>query len=306
MASLKTTIVNGTLTVNSDINVNDSSQSWLNGFTYPSIRINNATNNTAYHPWISQKNTFTNQMFSIGTYANSLMLLGSTTSRTENGIDYEINIDNNSGNIYTNHSLTVNDNITVGRGDVHAEKNCGCWGAAGSIYLYSQASSNGTQGIWAKSGSYSTGLLAVGADGLISVYYTYLNKQSDSRVKDNITDLLDKEAKIILSEAKVKKFIYKRDLDKNNLQYGVIAQDLRDTLINNNLGYRTILRITDKKDKITNLTDLKTPEEKVEYGVDYVQYIPLLIKGWQDHEKEIISLKNEIQNLKNQLNSKDK
>lgn len=306
MASLKTTIVNGTLTVNSSINVNDSNTSWLNGFTYPSIRINDATNNTGYHPWLSQKNTFTNQMYSIGTYANSLMLLSSTTSRTENGTDHEINIDNSSGNIYTNYSLTINDNITVGRGDYHAEKNCGCWGAAGSIYLFSQVTATGSQGIWAKSNSYSCPTLMIGADGLISVYYTYLNKQSDRRVKDNITDLLDKETKIILSEAKVKKFIYKRDLDKNNLQYGVIAQDLRDTLINNNLGYRTILRITDKKDKITNLTDLETPEERVEYGVDYVQYIPLLIKGWQNHEKEIISLKNEIQNLKNQLNSKDK
>ena len=55
MASLKTTIVNGTLTVNSSINVNDSSLNWLNGFTYPSIRINDATNNTGYHPWLSQK-----------------------------------------------------------------------------------------------------------------------------------------------------------------------------------------------------------------------------------------------------------
>ena len=137
MASLKTTIVNGTLTVNSSINVNDSSQSWLNGFTYPSIHINNATNNTAYHPWLSQKNTFTNQMYSIGTYANSFMFLSSTTSRTENGTDHEINIDNSCGNIYTNYSLTVNDNITVGRGDVHAEKNCGYWGAAGTIYLFS-------------------------------------------------------------------------------------------------------------------------------------------------------------------------
>lgn len=308
MASLKTTIVNGTLTVNSSINVNDSSQSWLNGFTYPSIRINNATNNTGYHPWISQKNTFTNQMYSIGTYANSFKLLSSTTSRTENGTDHEIDIDNSSGNIYTNYSLTVNDEIIAGRGDAHAEKRCGCCGAAGIIYLFSQVAATGGQGIWAESnsGSYACAPFIIGADGLISVYYTYLNKQSDRRVKDNITDLLDKEAKIILSEAKVKKFIYKRDLDKNNLQYGIIAQDLRDTLINNNLGYRTILRITDKKDKITNLTDLETPEEKVEYGVDYVQYIPLLIKGWQDHEKEIISLKNEIQNLKNQLNSKDK
>ena len=139
-------------------------------------------------------------MYSIGTYANSLMLIGSTTSRTENGMDHEINIDNSSGNIYTNYSLTVNDNITVGRGDIHAEKNCGCWGAAGAIYLFSQAAATGSQGIWTKSGSYSCAPFIIGADGLISVYYTYLNKQSDRRVKDNITDLLDKEAKIILSE----------------------------------------------------------------------------------------------------------
>lgn len=305
MANLKTTIINGTLTVNSGINVNDSNQSWLNGFTHPSIRINDATNSTGYHPWLSQKNTASGQMYSIGNYDTSLMLISSTTSRTVNGTDHEINIDNGSGNIYTNYSLTVNDNITVGRGDNHAEKNCGCYGAAGSIYLFSQVISSGSQGIWVKSPSYSTSLSMIGADGLISVYYTYLNKQSDRRVKSNITDLLDKEAKIILSETKVKKFIYKKDSNKNNLQYGVIAQDLRDILINNNLGYRTILRITDKKDSITNLTDLKAPEEEVEYGVDYVQYVPLLIKGWQDHEKEIISLKNEIQELKNQLNSKD-
>lgn len=302
MATLKTTTVNGTLNVTNNLNVNRNSVSWMESFNNPSIKINSLNNNSGYSPWIGQTNKYgsTNIGYVMGIYHNQLKILGANLPKTTNGYDIELSLDVTANQIYTNNTFRASSNVWAGGGDSNSEKHTGVSGGAGIMYIYSQSSTSGKMGIYATTKSnVNIGWMNVTQNGQVSISYTNLIKQSDKRLKSNITDLLDAETKTILVESKIKKFTMKSDLIPGNFQYGVLAQDLRDTLKNNNLGYRSILRITDKETKLNDITDLNYPEEKVEYGVDYTQYVPILIKGWQMHEAKINQLEQRIKELEN-------
>ena len=48
-------------------------------------------------------------------------------------------------------------------------------------------------------------------------------------------------------------------------------------------------------------TNLEADESNVVYGIDYIQYIAPLIKGWQYHDQLIHELQEEIRQLKSKL-----
>lgn len=125
--------------------------------------------------------------------------------------------------------------------------------------------------------------------------YTELNKVSDRRKKNDLGDLPIEETLKILNGIIAKKFTMKDDL-YNKVQYGVYAQDIRDMLINNNIGYRTLINIS-KNDDSEILVDLESPEDEVIYGVDYEQLIIPLVQGWQYQESLIKKLENRISEL---------
>lgn len=120
MAYLRDTIVNGTLTINSGyLNCPNKAGSYLNGFTTSPIVIPDATDTSNYYPWIAQKNTSAAKMFSVGTFQDYFVILGSASSRTTNGYDYgwffnvtkgELKLNNNYlylySNNYTNYAPT--------------------------------------------------------------------------------------------------------------------------------------------------------------------------------------------------------
>lgn len=300
MATLKTTTVNGTLNVTNCLKVNSTSLSWNNGYEGGSIILNDLGNNTGYSSWICQKNSASSVGYSMGIYQNIFNIIGSALPRTTNGWDLRLSIDAKNKLVYVDGILRSSRNIWAGVAESGYENSVGAISGAGTMYIYSQASTSGKMGIYATTKSNSSiGWMNVTQNGQVSLSYTNLIKQSDKRLKNNITDLLDTETKTILVESKIKKFTMKADLTPGNFQYGVLAQDLRDTLKNNNLGYRSILRITDKETKLNDITDLSYPEEKVEYGVDYTQYVPILIKGWQIHEAKINQLEQRIKELEN-------
>ncbi len=134
----------------------------------------------------------------------------------------------------------------------------------------------------------------------LSLYYSgSLSKQSDARSKNILGDLSEDDSLVLLKGSDIKKFTYKTD-DNSIVHYGVIAQDVRDLLINSDIGYNSLLSIVDKKtDK--PVTDIYAPEDSVSYAIDYTQYAPILIKGWQNHETRIEALERENRMLREQL-----
>ncbi|MDU7031805.1 MAG: tail fiber domain-containing protein [Clostridiales bacterium] len=112
-----------------------------------------------------------------------------------------------------------------------------------------------------------------------SVYYSKgLNKVSDRRSKENIQEISEDDSIDLLKNIKVKNFTYTFDKHKEK-NYGIIAQDLRDYLIENNKDIFAGLSISLKDGE--RVYDLKAREADVTYAVDYTQFIPVLIKAMQ-------------------------
>lgn len=138
----------------------------------------------------------------------------------------------------------------------------------------------------------SSGALNIGNTGsyIKNLYYGgSLSKQSDRRIKNPIGELTEEEMLTILSGSKIQKFTYKSD-KLQGVNYGVYAQDLRDLLISSGIGHISMLGIDLKDSDGEQTKDLTTPEENVQYTVDYSQYAPVLVKGWQHHDQKIIDL----------------
>ena len=172
----------------------------------------------------------------------------------------------------------------------------------------------------------------------ISTSGTVTANTSDKRWKIDKGYLQDSEAYNILNEIPIVNFIYKEDVEYNNLeQSGIYAQDLKNILLKYNYPNRNYLGLQkieseehaeEKRDVIfarhdKKLTkedrqicqewieedeeengweqvyyDLNLPEEDYRYEMNYQAMIPLLIKGWQMQQKQIEELEQEIVELK--------
>lgn len=132
---------------------------------------------------------------------------------------------------------------------------------------------------------------------IANLYYGgSLSKQSDRRIKNPIGKLTEDEALVILRGSKIEKFTYKND-DLQRINYGIYAQDLRDLLISSGIGHISMLGIDIVDSDGEQTKDLMIPEESVRYTVDYTQYAPLLVCGWQYHEDDIKDLKSRVKVL---------
>lgn len=138
-------------------------------------------------------------------------------------------------------------------------------------------------------GTASAGEVSIGNSSsyINNLYYGgNLSKQSDRRVKNDLGDIQESEALTLLRGAKPKKFTYKSDKEKV-IQYGAYAQDVRDLLRNSGIGHTALIGIDIIGKDGERTKDLMYSEESVRYSLDYEQYIPLLIVGWKNHEKQI-------------------
>lgn len=128
-----------------------------------------------------------------------------------------------------------------------------------------------------------------------------LGTASDRRDK-NIYGLIDDgKALNVLRDVELVNFSYKSD-PFETIQNGVVAQQIRDVLIANDVGYRSYMCI-ESTDDGSIYYDLTTPEEKVHYSIDYSKFTPLLWKGWQIHDNEIETLKQQIKELKAEISA---
>lgn len=125
-----------------------------------------------------------------------------------------------------------------------------------------------------------------------------LGTTSDKRLKNDL-GYVSVELSTDLLSLPVHKFNYKDDNTKK-LYTGLFAQDVRDVLVKYNIHSQGMLQIHNPKLEKDYL-DPSTPEENVKYGLDYEEFIPHLIKGWQIHEYQINKLKEENKRLQKEL-----
>lgn len=123
----------------------------------------------------------------------------------------------------------------------------------------------------------------------------WINTASDRRLKDDLGEMPDDEAAALLN-AKVHNYRYKND-DPDLVRSGLMAQDLRDILKNDGIGYRAYLGQRVNGTNSTFSHDLNASEEDVMYSIEYSQLVPILWKGWQMHEKKIHELEERIAKL---------
>lgn len=194
--------------------------------------------------------------------------------------------------------------VTIGNGcSLHAQGGARICGNGGHN---SQAtmSSGGNWVCMNRAGNDGTfhGNLGSGTNYWNTVNYKNLNKVSDKRKKRDLGKLSLDEALLLLTNIQTVKYSM-IDESEDAVQYGVFAQDIRDMLRINNLGYRSMLNISfiDGSEQMT--TNLYASEDSVTYGVDYIQFIAPLIKGWQYHNDELSTLKREYQSLQGQYQS---
>jgi hypothetical protein len=120
---------------------------------------------------------------------------------------------------------------------------------------------------------------------------TIMSNASDRRVK-NDHGIISRHDSLAILRTPIHEFSYIAD-ESGTLQYGIMAQDLRDTLVSKGIGYRSMLQIQVKNsDEITQ--DLLRDESEVEYGIDYSKIVPVLMDGWQYHDDKIRDLTDQL------------
>lgn len=212
----------------------------------------------------------------------------------------------------------------------------GLYGSGGTYGSYSYGSSYGVygqtgsgtggyfyassgNGIWTNNngGSVSSGLY--GAVIQSNIYnYGGLYGPSDKNLKKNIEDFGD--AMSIINKLKPKNYEYKNDGNLSSLNlpkgthYGLIAQDLEQVLPN------LVAKgpaITDNSQEVANpaagakipinnqhtSTVIPQSKESVSYkGVNYIELIPIMIKGMQELSKQNDDLKTQVATLTQTIN----
>lgn len=199
---------------------------------------------------------------------------------------YPMLIDNANGQVTFNQRIIANGSARIcGGGKAALMSGSGNW-----ISVNSNESSGGH------------GSLGSGDNYWTNLYYSgALKKVSDKRKKRDLGELSLDETLTVLGEIKTVKYSMLSD-SEDVVQYGVFAQDIRDMLQKNHLGYRSMLSVSyigSEKDT----TNLYESEDNVTYSVDYLQFIAPLIKGWQYHESELEELKRAHQELQGKYNS---
>lgn len=211
-------------------------------------------------------------------------------------------------------SLSADGNVTTGTKTANTALNVGSSSKSASYYtalrvmnannnvglLAHNSSNSSTAGLrhFADSGSSTAKwMVYINTSGTVTT-----NTGSDARIKNILNVLTYDETLTMLRNVDVYNFTYKSDVD-NVINNGMMAQDIRDLLIENNYGYRPYLVIEKTSDGEGGISyDLNEPEEDVTYGLDYSKFTPLLWRGWQYHDEELEKLKATINELQNKIN----
>ena len=129
--------------------------------------------------------------------------------------------------------------------------------------------------------------------------FTNAIKNSDRRLKHTIKYDVDNEFEDLIYNGLKPTSYYLKDDSRQLKRYGVIAQDLRDWLKENNKGEIASLWIDQDMDNPNKIEDLNinTDENEVIYSINYTEFIAPLIKVVQNQKKEIDELKELVNKL---------
>lgn len=121
---------------------------------------------------------------------------------------------------------------------------------------------------------------------------------SDERIKKDIIEAPDKWINVLKS-VEVKEFTYKRNTvwqDKGNRQLGVIAQQVQEVLDENDGNTIDLVFRREVPDEM-KLDTKKYTNGEDPWTVDYAQFIPMLIMGYQKQQEKIEELERRIKEL---------
>lgn len=191
------------------------------------------------------------------------------------------------GGLDVDAAISAAGNIDVGSSTTAAARYVKTTNAYHSIGLY--CSTSGNAGLYDY--SYSKWMIYSTSSG------TVIANTSDRRAKNDHGIISRDETLNILRGIKEHEFVYKND--KNEVvQYGIIAQELRDVLVDNEIGYRPIIQINDStSDSGDVYNDLLMPEDMVTYSIDYSKLVPVLHDGWQYHDEKLNLFETRIEDL---------
>lgn len=209
---------------------------------------------------------------------------------------YPISGGNLNGGITASGSIiTSNNGVSIQAGETDQNKLYAIVAVNSQNNVDIRSDTNGNAGLYHRgiNGSSSAKfLISINSSGTITT-----NATSDIRYKNILNILPYTETLSLLRNVNVYDFKYKND---NDIQNGMIAQEVRDVLVNKNIGYRTYL-IIQENDSGKMCSNLNIPEEKVTYGLDYSKFTPILWSGWQYHDKQIQELSAQISELKSEI-----
>lgn len=115
-------------------------------------------------------------------------------------------------------------------------------------------------------------------NGTYTEYELTKSAASSKLIKENISPMKDEEAQKILNITPVS-FDYKKDFGEKN-QFGFIAEELCDAF-----AYPVICKVKDLKDLENDPTSIQ---------IDYIKFIPHLVKMIQIQQKEIDELREKV------------
>ena len=116
---------------------------------------------------------------------------------------------------------------------------------------------------------------------------------SDERLKNNIKCLDDRYYKFFMSLKPVT-FKYNNDFYNGKTHIGLIAQDVADNIVENNL--------MNEKLSVVSCSNNDDMNDGREYNIAYQELIALNIKMIQKHENEVKELTNRIETLEQTVN----
>ena len=123
MAQLKSTTIYGDLDI---YKVNDG-YSWIEGQKNNAITIQGMSNTNAYWPWIGGTNKGSSKMFSIGVLNNNIYMLGSSSSRVDNGYDSYVYLNVSENRFYAKSVVTDDWFRSTGTSGWYSETYGGGW-----------------------------------------------------------------------------------------------------------------------------------------------------------------------------------
>lgn len=275
MAQLKDTTVTGNLNVTNTVFVNAAGRNWLDGQKNRPFCVTNGTTTTAFYPWLGMTNQAAAHMIALGSISKTFYVIGSNTSRTENGFDCGFQYDFGNSIFYATGNVTCNSKFQIsGYGNGNRGLAINGTNADNQVFIYN---SLGAGSCWLQCRYNNT-----------TKWYSITNvcaaASSDIRLKTNIKPT-EVNALSKINLMKVRQF---NRIDEENKFYsaGFIADELEKIDSNMVIG---------KGGYIDGHPDYKQ--------VNTLYVAAYAIKGIQELNDEIISLKNKVAELEKRVQS---